>query len=144
MRRHPLPNAVCHPGANRRAFCFLTLERLNCRHWSVKYGHRATPLLCIAIDIRQFGSQQSVGLHSNLMRSSVIDVERSRTTANIHPERFPEERLLKNPLAKIACKEQAVRSICAQRGEKAQLRNAHILCLIDHDKVEGWIFAACQ
>lgn len=49
--------------------------------------------------------------------------------------------MLKNPLAEIAGKEQAVGSPCPERGEKLQLGDADILSFVNHGKVERQVCA---
>ena len=66
------------------------------------------------------------------MRRPVVDSQRGRTPPNIDAERFPGERLLKDPLAQVACEEEAVRAARPESREKSQLRDADILGLIHH------------
>ncbi len=91
----------------------------------------------IAIDIGDFRPQQSVRLHPDLVGGAVIDMQRARAAADIDAERLPGKGLLEDALAQVAGEEQAVGALAAQRGEKAQLRDADILRFIDHDVFEG-------
>ena len=71
-----------------------------------------------SIDIGQFGAEQSVGLRSDLMGGSIVDVQRPGAPTNIDTERLPGKGLLKNPLTEIAREKQAIRFSCSKRGEK--------------------------
>src|ERR1700685_4051956 len=90
--------AVRDPGSNRVIFLLLTVESLNHRSRSVKYGNGVASVLRVAVNIRDFRSQQSVCLHSDLVRRAVVDVEGARAAADLNAQRFPGERLLKNAL----------------------------------------------
>jgi len=62
-------------------------------------------------------------------------------SANIDTERFPRERLLKDPLPEIACEKQPIGSRCSDRSQETQLGNADILRLIDDSEIESSFFA---
>jgi hypothetical protein len=59
------------------------------------------------------------------------------------PERLPRERLLEDPLAQVAGEEQAF-GRSRQRSQEAQVRDADILRLVDHDIVERGVLALRQ
>src|SRR5712671_3255276 len=101
-------------------------------------------LLCIPIGIGHLRFEKTVGLHPDLMRSSVIDAEGAGSSANIHAERLPGEGLLKNPLAQIPGKEEGVRPMRAESSEESQVSDADILRLVYNHEVERRILARLQ
>src|ERR1035441_633712 len=72
----------------------------------------------------------------DLVRRPVVDAQHRRTPPNIDAQRFPGERLLKNPLAQVACEEEAIRAARPDSRQKSQLRDTGILGLIDHSEFE--------
>ena len=90
----------------------------------------------IAVRIRDFRVQQSIGLRTNLMRGPVIHPQRARSSANVDAELLPREGLLEDALAEIAGEEEAVGTATAEGGQKAQLGDADVLRLVDDDVVE--------
>jgi len=52
----------------------------------------------------------------------------------IDAERFPRERLLKNPLTQVACEKETIRAARPESSEESQLRNADVLGLIHYRK----------
>src|SRR5439155_23339518 len=82
-----------------------------------------------------------VGLHADLVRGSVIDAEGAGSSANIDPQRFPGEGLLKDPLAEVPSKKESVRTIRAEGSEEPQVRNAEVLRLIHDREVERRMLA---
>jgi len=52
------------------------------------------------------------------VRGAIIDPEGAGASANIDPQRFPGEGLLKDPLAEVPGKKERVRTIRAEGSEK--------------------------
>ena len=83
--------------------------------------------LSVTVDIREFRTEQSIGLFANLVRSPVVHTQGLRSAANVHAERLPGERLLEDALAEVAGKEESVGPSTGERREEAQLRDADVL-----------------
>src|ERR1035438_9724051 len=83
MGHHPFPAAVCQPCSTRVIFLVLTCESSNCRSGSIKHRYCAPPILGVTVYVRYLRSQQPVSLHSDLMRSAVVDVQGARAATDI-------------------------------------------------------------
>ena len=118
MGHDALVIAVAEPFADRLVFFIGAFQNSDFRCRPVEYGNRADPFFNDSIDIGHFGTEQSVGLCSDLVGGSVIDVQRPGSPTNIDTERLPGKGLLKNPLPEIAREKQAIRFSCSKRGEK--------------------------
>src|SRR6516225_8658565 len=136
MRCHTFGDAISDPPADRLGLFVRIGEDLDRWGWAVEDGHGTAAVLGIAVDIRDRGWQQPVGLRANLVRRAVVDAERMRSAADINAEREPRERLLKDALSEIAGKEQAVRAVRSERREEPQFGDLDILRLIDNGKIE--------
>jgi hypothetical protein len=112
VRSQSIFHSVKNPSGNRLALRDLGLERTNVRGRSVKDRYRAASVLAVAIHVCYIRSQQLVGLGSDLMRSSVVDVQQaSRDRPRIStPSDFHGKRLLEDSLPQVTGKEQAVRA----------------------------------
>src|SRR6516162_4059128 len=136
MRCHTFGDAISDPPADRLGLFVRIGEDLDRRGWAVEDGHGTAAVLGIAVDIRDRGWQQPVGLRADLVRGAVVDAERVRSAADVNAEREPRERLLKDPLTQVAGKEQAVRAGANERREKPQFGDRDVLRLIDNGKIE--------
>src|SRR5208282_3305611 len=105
MRCEPRLQEILEPSAN--GFDLVRFRGKNTDDWrgSIKDRNCVGSIIDIAVGISHLGSEQTVGLHADLMRRPVIHTQGSGAPANIDPERFPRERLLKDALTEVAGKE---------------------------------------
>jgi hypothetical protein len=136
VRLNSLFDPACDPCTNRLGLLFRVVESLDRRGRAVEYGHGATAIFRVAIDIGQSGRQQPIGLDSDLLRGSVVDPQGIGPTTNIDAERPPGKRLLKNPLTEVTGKEQTVGAVPGERCEEPQLGDPDILSLVDNHEVK--------
>ena len=85
---------------------------------AVECRDRSAPILDVAIDIGDFGTQQTIRLHPDLMGRSIVELEGLRSSPDIDAQRFPGKRRLENPLSQITREKEAVRPLAAQRGKR--------------------------
>jgi hypothetical protein len=86
---------------------FGSLIRDDLRFRPVEYRDCAPPVFHIAVHIGQLRPQESVGVHSDLVRRPVVDSQRPGTATDIDAESLPGKGLLEDPLAEVACEEKA-------------------------------------
>jgi hypothetical protein len=102
-------DSVCHgfldPVGNTRDFALSIAECSGFRIRAIENRHRAAPILLIAVNVLHDLGKEPVGSLPDLVRRSIVDLERARTPTNLNAERLPRKRLLKDALAKITSKE---------------------------------------
>jgi hypothetical protein len=67
LSRHAFPPSTLKPLADRFYFRFPTFQHADLRLRAVEYRNGATPFFGIPINVGHFGSQQPVGLRSDLV-----------------------------------------------------------------------------
>src|SRR5262249_17755972 len=125
-----------NPTPNCRDFFVFALESLNCRRRSVEDRNRIAPVITVAIHVGDNRAEQPVRLSANLMGSTIVDTQGARPTSDINAERLPREWLLEDALAEIASEEQGIRSQIFESGEKPNMSDTNILCLVHHREIE--------
>ena len=105
--------------------------------WAIEGRNGIAPHFHVAVSGGEFGIQQFVGLTAYLMRGAIIDAQGKGTSPDIHSQRFPGERQLKNALSKITTEAEGIRPVCAECGYKAHLCIAQILRFIYNNKIKG-------
>src|SRR6266496_2643988 len=109
---------------------------LNDRIRPIEYRDRSKAFFFHAIDITHHFGQEPVRGLANLVRGSIIDLECVGPSAHLYAELVPRERLLENPLTKVASKEQSVCTCWRNGREQPQLGHAQVLSLVHHDMRE--------
>src|SRR5690606_4251636 len=77
-------------------------ERLDLGIWAVEHRDRAAPILLVLVNVLHGLRHQPVGGLPDLVRRSVIDLERARAPANIDAKLLPRKRFLEDALPKVA------------------------------------------
>src|SRR5206468_10533920 len=113
MRHNALLCAFGYPLAHAVDFFLFVLKQFYSRCGAIENRHGAAPVLQISVQVCHFSAEESIGLRADLMRSSVINGEVLRTTADVYSEFDPRERLLENPLTQVTSKEKALRTVSA-------------------------------
>ena len=119
-------------------FSFRVVKGFN--SWSGSVEDRDGPAAGLgdAIDIGDFGTQQFVGLHADLVGGAVIDAQGFGAATHIHAQRLPGEGLLEDALTQVSGKEQAIGTVVSGQGrQQFELRDADILGFVHHDEIKG-------
>src|SRR5690606_17393817 len=135
MRLNALRNLLLQPRRHRLDLLLWSRKPGDDRVGPIENGNGLCTTLEIAVDIDDLILQQSIGMDANLVRGPIVDAECPRSTTDVDPQRFPRERLLKNPLPKVAGKEERRRASGTECSKKSELRYGEVLTLIDHRKV---------
>src|SRR5262245_54462351 len=85
VRHHAGVAEVYKPCTDQAAFVFGACQNLYSGWRPVEDRNCADALFGVAVYIREFGAQQTVGLHSDLVRSAVIDVQGPGAPPDIDP-----------------------------------------------------------
>ena len=107
-------------------------EYLDFRIGAVEHGHGAAPVLLVPVNVLHDLGQKAIGGLPDLVRRSIVDLERARAATNIDAKRLPRKRLLKDALAEIAGKEKRIGAARRDGGEHPQFRHAEVLGFVDH------------
>ena len=105
--------------------------------WPVEHRDCAFPFLQVAVNVGDFGVQETVCLCPDLVRSAVVYPQGLGTAPNINTELFPGKRLLEDALAQVAREKESVGTATGDGSQESQLGDAHVLGLVHHNEVEG-------
>jgi len=89
VRHHAGIAEVYKPYTHQVAFVFGACQNAHGRWRPVEDRNRADALFGVAVNIRECGTQQTIGLHSDLVRGAVIDVQGPGAPPNIDTQCSP-------------------------------------------------------
>ncbi|TVQ28597.1 MAG: hypothetical protein EA383_00135 [Spirochaetaceae bacterium] len=118
--------------------CDLTIHvgvAVDLRRWSGKDRYGGPPGIGQSIGVGDLSIEQTVGDRAYLVRSPVVHTQEARAAPNLHTERRPGERFPEDALRDVTGEEQPVRHRAPQCRQEAQLRDTHVLRLVDHHVV---------
>ena len=125
-------SAFLQPCSDSLTFFLISLENAYCWRLSIKSRDCSPSILDVAIDIGDFGIQQTIRLRPDLMGRSIVEFESPRFPPDIDSQCFLGKWRLENPLSQITCKKEAIGPLIAPCRKKTQLGDTDVLRFI-HD-----------